>query len=137
MNAVLRSEEQAVATTVGEYAALLDTGMGKYQQLNDYFAEYLEAMRSSQNGLHIDPTERARKQLFLNRLQTVIEQQQRENSAIEQRLVQAREVWVEARHRAQNMHKRLAEVTRQEQQEVNRRQEAQDEEEIMQRQRYQ
>ncbi|MFK7733968.1 MAG: flagellar FliJ family protein [Pseudomonadales bacterium] len=136
MSSVLRSEEQAVATTVGEYAALLDTGLGKYQQLNDYFAEYLEAMRSSQNGSNIDPAERTRKQLFLNRLQTVIEQQQRENSAIEQRLEQAREVWVEARHRAQNMNTRLEEVSRMEHQEINRRQEARDEEEIMQRQRY-
>ncbi len=136
MSSVLHSEEQAVATTVGEYAALLDAGMGKYQQLNEYFTEYLQAMRNSQNESHLDPAERTRKQLFLNRLQTVIEQQQRENSALEQRLMQARELWVEARHRAKNMNDRLADVTRQEQQETVRRQEAHDEEETMQRQSY-
>ncbi|MEM8500562.1 MAG: flagellar FliJ family protein [Pseudomonadota bacterium] len=133
MSAVLRSEEQAVATTVGEYAALLDIGMGKYQKLNEYFAEYLQAMRGSQSESHIDPAERTRKQLFLNRLQSVIEQQQRENNSIEQRLVQVRELWIEARHRAESMNDRLEDVTRQEQQEKNRRQQSHDEEETMQR----
>ncbi len=136
MSAVLRSEEQAVATTVAEYSALLDAGMSKYTQLNAYFSEYLEAMRSAQGSAKIDPAERTRKQLFLNRLQSVIEQQQRENAAIEQRLVQAREVWVEARHRTQNMNNSLQEVVRLQRQEAFRRQEAQTEEEIMQRQNY-
>lgn len=125
-----------MATTVTEYTALLDAGMGKYTQLTDYFNEYLDTMRTPQRGAQLDPVERTRKQLFLNRLQSVIEQQQRENAAIEQRLDQARELWVEARHRVQNMNNSVAEVTRQEHREINRRQEAQNEEEIMQRQNY-
>ncbi len=136
MSALLRSEEQAVATSVSEYSNLLDIGLGKSKQLNDYFAEYLQAMRGSQNGSQFDPAERSRKQLFLNRLQSVIEQQQRENAVLEQRLAQAREVWIEARHRAQNMSSRLEDVTRLQLLERNRREEAQTEEEMLQRQSY-
>ena len=110
---LLAGEERTVARQLGECRQKEQVEQQKLSSLQDYYSEYLESMRQAQHQPQTGVRDRVRQQLFLSRLQTVIERQQLEIQAIQSYTQRATELWISASRRERNMGDQLNGATRQ------------------------
>ncbi|MFK8020149.1 MAG: hypothetical protein AB8B86_10300 [Pseudomonadales bacterium] len=110
---LLVGEERTVARQLGECRQKEHIEQQKLSSLQDYYNEYLENMRQAQLQRQTGVKDRVRQQLFLSRLQTVIERQQLEIQAIQSYTQRATELWISASRRERNMGDQLHGATRQ------------------------
>lgn len=109
---LLIGEERMIARQLAECRSRQQQEEKKLSNLQDYYAEYLQAMRDAQGAQSSQVQERVRQQQFLTRLQTVIEKQQLEVQAINGHTARAAQLWATASRRADNMGDQLTKTDR-------------------------